>query len=82
MACAEAACRHTHQNPPQPTCTEPNSVWSLGVVYGAGEIIGRFERKGFKLRGLKLYQTPKEVAEEHYKVSLCGTLLRWMEQTG
>ncbi len=32
-----------------------------------GEIIGRFERKGFKLRGLKLYQTPKEVAEEHYK---------------
>lgn len=33
----------------------------------AGDIIGRFERKGFKLRGLKLYQTPKEVAEEHYK---------------
>jgi nucleoside diphosphate kinase len=27
----------------------------------------RFERKGFKLVGLKLYQTPKEVAEEHYK---------------
>ena len=23
--------------------------------------------QGFKLRGLKLYQTPKEVAEEHYK---------------
>jgi hypothetical protein len=27
----------------------------------------RFERKGFKLVALKLYQTPKEVAEEHYK---------------
>jgi nucleoside diphosphate kinase len=32
-----------------------------------GEIIGRFERKGFKLKGLKMYQTPKSVAEEHYK---------------
>ena len=32
-----------------------------------GEIIGRFEKKGFKLRGLKLYQTPRAVAEEHYK---------------
>lgn len=33
----------------------------------AGEIIGRFEKKGFKLIALKMYQTPKEVAEEHYK---------------
>ena len=33
----------------------------------AGEIIGRFERKGFQLKGLKLFQTPKAVAEEHYK---------------
>jgi nucleoside-diphosphate kinase len=32
-----------------------------------GEIITRFERKGFQLKGLKLYQTPREVAEEHYK---------------
>lgn len=32
-----------------------------------GEIISRFERKGFKLVGLKLFQTPKELAEEHYK---------------
>lgn len=39
-----------------------------GVQRGlVGEIIGRFEKKGFKLRALKLYQTPKEVAEEHYK---------------
>ncbi|GBF95054.1 nucleoside diphosphate kinase chloroplastic [Raphidocelis subcapitata] len=39
-----------------------------GVQRGlVGEIIGRFERKGFKLRALKLYSTPKEVAEEHYK---------------
>lgn len=27
----------------------------------SGEILSRFERKGFKLRALKLYQTPKEV---------------------
>jgi hypothetical protein len=39
-----------------------------GVQRGlVGEIIGRFERKGFKLVALKLYQTPKDVAEEHYK---------------
>jgi nucleoside-diphosphate kinase len=39
-----------------------------GVQRGlVGDIISRFERKGFKLVGLKLYQTPKEVAEEHYK---------------
>jgi hypothetical protein len=39
-----------------------------GVQRGlVGDIISRFERKGFKLVALKLYQTPKEVAEEHYK---------------
>ncbi|CAI5969696.1 unnamed protein product [Closterium sp. NIES-65] len=39
-----------------------------GVQRGlVGEIIGRFERKGFVLRGLKLFQCPKELAEEHYK---------------
>lgn len=39
-----------------------------GVQRGlVGDIISRFERKGFKLVGLKLYQTPKDVAEEHYK---------------
>lgn len=39
-----------------------------GVQRGlVGEIISRFERKGFQLRALKLYQTPREVAEEHYK---------------
>ncbi|MBA0588817.1 hypothetical protein Gorai_001907, partial [Gossypium raimondii] len=32
-----------------------------------GEIISRFERKGFKLTGLKLFQCHKELAEEHYK---------------
>lgn len=38
-----------------------------GVQRGlVGDIISRFEKKGFKLVGLKLYQTPKEVAEEHY----------------
>ncbi|KAG2450563.1 hypothetical protein HYH02_005064 [Chlamydomonas schloesseri] len=39
-----------------------------GVQRGlVGDIIGRFERKGYKLAALKLYQTPKQVAEEHYK---------------
>ena len=39
-----------------------------GVQRGlVGEIISRFEKKGFQLKALKLYQTPKAVAEEHYK---------------
>ncbi|XP_024392429.1 uncharacterized protein [Physcomitrium patens] len=38
-----------------------------GVQRGhVGEIISRFERKGFQLIGLKLFKTPKELAEEHY----------------
>lgn len=32
-----------------------------------GEIIGRFERKGFTLRALRLRNVPRELAEEHYK---------------
>lgn len=31
-----------------------------------GEIISRFERKGFQLVGMKLIAVPKELAEEHY----------------
>jgi nucleoside-diphosphate kinase len=31
-----------------------------------GEIISRFERKGFQLVGAKLMVIPKELAEEHY----------------
>lgn len=38
-----------------------------GVQRGlVAEIIGRFERKGFKLVGLKLMQMPRETAENHY----------------
>ena len=38
-----------------------------GVQRGlVGEIIGRFERKGFKLVGLKLMQVTREQAETHY----------------
>ena len=38
-----------------------------GVQRGlVAEIIGRFEKKGFKLVGLKLMQMPKETAEKHY----------------
>src|SRR5262245_36453448 len=33
-----------------------------------GEIIGRFERKGLRLAGLKLVQVPRELAEKHYAV--------------
>jgi len=32
-----------------------------------GEVISRFERKGFKLIGLKLQTPTREIAEEHYK---------------
>jgi nucleoside-diphosphate kinase len=33
-----------------------------------GEIIRRFETKGFTLVGLKLVQVSKELAEKHYEV--------------
>ena len=39
-----------------------------GVQRGlVGKIVSKFEDKGFTLAGLKLYQAPKELAEEHYK---------------
>ena len=33
-----------------------------------GEIIGRFERKGLKVIGLRLLAVPREMAERHYAV--------------
>ena len=33
-----------------------------------GEIIGRFERKGLKVVGLRFLAVPREMAEEHYAV--------------
>lgn len=33
-----------------------------------GEIIGRFERKGLKVVGLRLLSVPRPMAEEHYAV--------------
>ena len=46
----------------------PLQVKPDGVQRGlVGEIIGRFERKGFTLRGLKLFTPGRELAEEHYK---------------
>ncbi|KAH7443501.1 hypothetical protein KP509_02G037200 [Ceratopteris richardii] len=39
-----------------------------GVQRGlVGEIISRFEKKGFTLIGLKLYTCSSELAKEHYK---------------
>lgn len=39
-----------------------------GVQRGlAGEIIGRFERRGLKLAGMKFMQMNSELAAEHYK---------------
>eukprot|EP00271_Cylindrocystis_brebissonii_P013914 TRINITY_DN3449_c0_g2_i1.p1 TRINITY_DN3449_c0_g2~~TRINITY_DN3449_c0_g2_i1.p1 ORF type:complete len:247 (+),score=20.32 TRINITY_DN3449_c0_g2_i1:54-743(+) len=39
-----------------------------GVQRGlVGEILGRFERKGFTLKGLKLFQCSTELAKEHYR---------------
>uniref|UniRef100_A0A804RHJ9 Nucleoside diphosphate kinase n=1 Tax=Zea mays TaxID=4577 RepID=A0A804RHJ9_MAIZE len=37
------------------------------VASSVGEIISRFEKKGFLLKGLKLFQCPKDLAQEHYK---------------
>lgn len=40
-----------------------------GVQRGlVGEIIGRFERRGLKLTGLKFMQMSNELAEQHYGV--------------
>ncbi len=33
-----------------------------------GEIIGRFERKGLKVVGLRFLSVPREMADEHYAV--------------
>src|SRR5215470_19647588 len=33
-----------------------------------GEVIGRFERKGFRLAGLKLVKPSRDLAEKHYAV--------------
>jgi nucleoside diphosphate kinase len=46
----------------------PLQVKPDGVQRGlVGEILGRFERKGFTLRGLKLFTPGRELAEDHYK---------------
>ena len=40
-----------------------------GVQRGLiGEIIGRFERKGLKVVGLRLLDVPRDMAEHHYAV--------------
>ena len=39
-----------------------------GIQRGlVGDIISRFERKGFTLKGLKMFVPSKSLAEEHYK---------------
>lgn len=35
----------------------------IGIVRQVGEIITRFERKGFQIVGLKMFKTPKELAQ-------------------
>ncbi|CAN6329346.1 unnamed protein product [Urochloa humidicola] len=37
------------------------------LAAAVGEIISRFEKKGFLLKGLKLFQCSKDLAQEHYK---------------
>eukprot|EP00210_Caulerpa_lentillifera_P003055 g2917.t1 len=38
-----------------------------GVQRGlVGDVIGRFERKGYKIKGLKLFQCSRDLAETHY----------------
>ena len=39
-----------------------------GVQRGlVGEVVSRFERKGFTVTGLKMFRAPKSLAEEHYR---------------
>ncbi|EFJ21616.1 hypothetical protein SELMODRAFT_443584 [Selaginella moellendorffii] len=39
-----------------------------GVQRGlVGEIISRFEKKGFRLAGLKMFQCPEDLAKKHYE---------------
>ena len=40
---------------------------SIGNDTQVGDIVSRFEKKGFVLKGMKMFQCPKEVAEEHYE---------------
>jgi nucleoside-diphosphate kinase len=47
-----------------------------GVQRGlVGEILGRFERKGFKLVGLKQITPSRELAEQHYGVHKAGPVV-------
>jgi nucleoside-diphosphate kinase len=49
-------------------CRALTQVKPDGVQRGlVGEIIGRFERKGFTLKGLRMFRPSRELAEEHYK---------------
>nr|CAB3450874.1 unnamed protein product [Digitaria exilis] len=43
--------------------SDKTHIWCIQV----GEIISRFEKKGFSLKGLKLFRCPKDLAQEHYK---------------
>jgi hypothetical protein len=55
----------THAAYPRPA---PSSLSSPDcLLIQVGEIIGRFEKKGMVLKGLKVFQCPKELAEEHYE---------------
>lgn len=65
---------HGKDSIPLPDCTMPAertfiAIKPDGVQRGlVGEIIGRFERKGFKLVGLKQLTPSRELAESHYGV--------------
>lgn len=40
-----------------------------GVQRGLiGEVVSRFEKRGFKIVGLKMMHVPREMAEKHYEV--------------
>jgi len=41
-----------------------------------GEIISRFEKKGFLLKGLKLFSCPKDLAEVSLLILLLSVLMR------
>jgi len=51
-----------HHLPPPLPLSQPDGV-QRGLI---GEIISRFEKKGFKLQAMKLYTPPRELLEQHY----------------
>lgn len=50
-----------------PTMWTPTKTVSSTLIVVVGDIIKRFEQKGFLLKALKLTYPTREILEEHYR---------------